>query len=46
MYLSFYRDIKFETVLNLGQVWPLIADESVRLSYFKQAARLQFTWLS
>ena len=24
MYLSFYRDIKFETVLNLGQVWPLI----------------------
>ena len=46
MYLAFYRDIKFETILNLGQVCPLIADESVRLSYFKQAARLQFIWLS
>ena len=41
MYPSFYRENKFETVLNFvlhyAEVWPLKADETVRQSYFEQA---------
>ena len=32
--------------VKLGQVWPLKVDETVRLSYFKQAAQLQFIWFT
>ena len=50
MYLSFYRNIKFETILNLCYIRPGMATKSwwncTRLSYFKQAAQLQFIWFT
>ena len=33
---------QFWICVKLGQVWPLKADETLRLSYFKQVA--QFIW--
>ena len=37
---------QFWICVKLGQVWSLKVDETVHLSYFKQAAELQFIWLT
>ena len=47
MYLSLIETFnlkQFWICVKLGQVWPLKADETVCLSYFKQAA--QFIWFT
>ena len=37
---------QFWICVKLGQVLPLKVDETVHLSYFKQAAQLQFIWFT
>ena len=37
---------QFWICVKLGQVWPLKVDKIVHLSYFKQAAELQFIWFT
>ena len=37
---------QFWICVKFSQVWPLKVDETVRPSYFKQAAQLQFIWFT
>ena len=37
---------QFWICVKLGQLWPLKVDETACLSYFKQAAQLQFIWFT
>ena len=37
---------QFWICVKLGQIWPLKVNETVRLTYFKQAAQFQFIWFT
>ena len=43
MYIPISR---FWICIQLGQEWPLKADETVHQFYFKQAAQVQFIWFT